>query len=153
LLALQHRLDQQSSFMLLEPGERDDSPELLADRLAGQTAQGPFDLVAATGATLVGWLSVEVLPYRRAARTGYVVLGVDAAVQGRGLGRSLLVAAVTESAARGHRRLELTVMADNTSAIGLYLVAGFQVEGLRRRALERNGRLVDEYYMARLLEA
>jgi RimJ/RimL family protein N-acetyltransferase len=33
----------------------------------------------------------------------------------------------------------------------LYVRCGFQVEGLRRRALIRDGAPVDEYYMGRLL--
>jgi RimJ/RimL family protein N-acetyltransferase len=42
-------------------------------------------------------------------------------------------------------------MADNLSALGLYLRSGFQVEGLRREALARDGGVVDEYYMGKLL--
>ncbi|MGY1604336.1 N-acetyltransferase family protein [Geodermatophilus sp. SYSU D00815] len=152
LLALQHRLDAQSGFMLLEPGERERSPLRLAERLAGHTDEGSFDLVAAGAGTLSGWLSVEVLPYRRAARTGYVVLGVDAPAAGRGVGRGLLAAAGSEARRRGLHRLELTVMTDNLRAVALYLSTGFEVEGLRRRALHRDGRPVDEYYMALLLE-
>jgi len=153
LLALQHRLDGQSEFMLLEPGEREQSPARLRDRLLAQGRDGGFDLVAegGDGGGLAGWLSVEVLPFRRARRTGYLVLGVDAAAAGRGLGRSLLEAAEHEAAGRGLRRLELTVMTGNLRALALYLRSGFQVEGLRRRALVRGSTVVDEYYMGKLL--
>ncbi|MCK2215723.1 GNAT family N-acetyltransferase [Actinomadura sp. ATCC 31491] len=97
LLGLQLRLDRESAFMLLEPGERDPSA-------------------------------------------------------GRGLGRRLLERAVTEARQAGLARLELTVMCHNRPALGLYLACGFQVEGLRRSALEVGGRRVDEYYMGLLLE-
>jgi ribosomal protein S18 acetylase RimI-like enzyme len=156
LLDLQHRLDAQSEFMLLEPGEREQSPARLRDRLLAQGRAGSFDLVAEdsdgdTGGGLAGWLSVEVLPFRRARHTGYLVLGVDAAAAGRGIGRSLLAAAEHEAAKRGLRRLELTVMTGNLRALGLYLRCGFQVEGLRRQALARGSTVIDEYYMGRLL--
>jgi ribosomal protein S18 acetylase RimI-like enzyme len=159
LLALQHRLDGQSEFMLLEPGEREQSPARLRDRLLAQGPAGGFDLVAegedgngdGGGGGLAGWLAVEVLPFRRARRTGYLVLGVDAAAAGRGLGRSLLAAAEHEAAGRGLRRLELTVMTGNLRALGLYLRCGFQVEGLRRQALVRGTTVTDEYYMGKLL--
>jgi ribosomal protein S18 acetylase RimI-like enzyme len=155
LLALQHRLDGQSEFMLLEPGEREQSPARLRDRLLAQGRAGGFDLVAegedGNGDGLAGWLSVEVLPFRRARRAGYLVLGVDVAAAGRGLGRSLLAAAEHEAAGRGLRRLELTVMTGNLRALGLYLRCGFQVEGLRRQALVRGTTLIDEYYMGKLL--
>jgi ribosomal protein S18 acetylase RimI-like enzyme len=145
LLSLQHRLDSQSSYMLLEPGERTQEP----DRLAGPG--GGFDLIAAEDGAMLGWLSAEVLPFRRARHTGYLVLGVDADAAGRGIGGGLLAEAAEEAERRGLRRLELTVMTDNLRALGLYLRSGFEVEGLRRQALVRNGAFVDEYYMGKLL--
>jgi RimJ/RimL family protein N-acetyltransferase len=151
LLALQRRLDAQSSYMMLEPGERGDDTSRLQQRLSGQRDEGSFDLVAEEDGGLAGWLSVEVLPYRRARHVGYLVLGVDANQTGRGLGGALLAEAVAEARRRGLRRLELTVMTDNLRALGLYLRAGFAVEGLRRQSVMRDGELVDEYYMAHLL--
>lgn len=78
-------------------------------------------------------------------------MGVDAAAAGRGIGTSLLTTAATEGRRRGLRRLELTVMADNLRALSLYLRGGFQVEGLRRQALVRDGTVIDEYYMGKVL--
>ena len=149
LLALQRRLDAQSAFMLLEPDERPNDARRLEQRLRAQGPSGSFDLVAHREDGLVGWLAVEVAPYRRARHVGYIVLGVDAAEGGRGIGRSLLREAVAEATRRELRRLELTVMTDNLRAVGLYLSEGFQVEGLRRAAVIRDGLVVDEYYMAR----
>ena len=80
-----------------------------------------------------------------------LVIGVDTAAAGRGVGRDLLAAAECEASDRGLSRLELTVMTDNLRALGLYLRGGFRVEGLRHRALVRDGTAVDEYYMAKLL--
>jgi RimJ/RimL family protein N-acetyltransferase len=42
-------------------------------------------------------------------------------------------------------------MTDNLRALGLCPRSGFQVEGLRREALTRDGAVIDEYYMGRLL--
>lgn len=151
LLALQRRLGAQSSFMLLEPDEREQAPGRLRARLASQGRAGSFDLVAPGDDGLLGWLSVEVLPLRRARRCGYVVMGVDAAAAGHGLGMALLTAAATHAQRRGLRRLELTVMTDNLRALNVYLRSGFEVEGVRRQALDRGGTVIDEYYMGRLL--
>ena len=148
---LQCRLDEQSSWMLLEPGERGSSDDGLRTRLTAQATSGSFDLVAEDGGgALVGWSAVEVLPYRRARHVGYLVLGVDAAAAGRGLGRALISATLDECRAHAVRRLELTVMADNLRAVNLYLRTGFEVEGLRRDGVLREGVLVDEYYMSRI---
>jgi RimJ/RimL family protein N-acetyltransferase len=151
LLGLLHKLDAQSAYMMMEPGEREAAPDRLHERLAAQDTAGSFDLVAEETGRLAGWLSAEVLPFRRARRTGYLVLGVDADFAGRGSGAALLATAADEAQLRGLWRLELTVMADNLRALGLYARCGFQVEGLRRRALIRDGAPVDEYYMGRLL--
>ncbi len=58
LLGLQHRLDAQSPFMLLEPGERDQAPGRLRARLQAQGRAGSFDLVAEDekNGGLAGWL-------------------------------------------------------------------------------------------------
>src|ERR1700677_5149146 len=99
LLSLQHRLDSQSRYMLLEPGERTQAPDHLRDRLAGQS--GSLELVAEEDGGVLGWLSVEVLPFRRARHTGYIVVGVDADAAGRGIGGSLLAKAGEEAVRRG----------------------------------------------------
>ena len=156
LLTLQRRLDAQSSFMMYEADERDDDLSGVRHRLEAHHDTGSFDLVAMVDReeqppALVGWLAVEVAPFRRARHVGYLVLGVDSEFAGRGTGGALLDAAVTEASGRGLRRLEFTVMTDNVRAIHLYLRHGFEVEGLRRQAMRREGHLVDEYFMARLL--
>ncbi|NUR93201.1 MAG: GNAT family N-acetyltransferase [Nonomuraea sp.] len=138
LLELQRVLDRESTFMLLEPGERGSVAEVPGE---------PSFLLLDEG----GYVQVEVLPYVRARRTGYVVMGVRSSHGGQGLGRRLLEAAAEQARTRGLWRLELTVMAHNRRAIGLYLGVGFQVEGLRRAALEVEGVRVDEYYMGMLL--
>jgi RimJ/RimL family protein N-acetyltransferase len=154
LLDLQMRLDEQTPFMLLSPGERPHDCAALAQRLHGQEGTGSFDLVAECGddGSLVGWLGVKVAPYRRARHTGYVALGVEAAACGRGVGSALLLAAEAEALRRDVRRLELTVTSDNARALELYLRNGYEREGMRRQALWRDGTPVDEYYMARLLK-
>jgi RimJ/RimL family protein N-acetyltransferase len=50
------------------------------------------------------------------------------------------------------RRLELTVMEHNRAALALYLSCAYQVEGLRRAAIDHHGLAVNEYYMGRLLD-
>ncbi|MEV0614618.1 GNAT family N-acetyltransferase [Nonomuraea sp. NPDC050404] len=144
LLDLQLALDEESSFMLLEPGERDPSPGFLGEP--------SFRLLAMTPTEAAGYVEVEVLPYARARRTGYVVMGVRAAYGGQGLGRRLLDSATQEARTAGMARLELTVMSHNRRALGLYLSCGYQVEGLRRSALDVDGHRVDEYYMGLLLQ-
>lgn len=155
LLDLQHALDHETRYMLLEPGERVADPAALRERLASEAdaTDRSFTVVAAHGGDglLAGYARVSVKSYARARRTGYVVMGVRAAYGRRGIGRAVLDAAVEQALGRNVRRLELTVMAHNHAALNLYLTTGFIVEGLRRSALQIDGRAVDEYYMGLLL--
>ena len=48
-------------------------------------------------------------------------------------------------------RIELVVLRDNISAIGLYKKMGFVEEGVRKQSSYLNGQFVDEIYMAKLL--
>jgi ribosomal protein S18 acetylase RimI-like enzyme len=154
LVALQLTLDRETDFMLLEPGERERDPGPLEARLADiSSGQDPsYLIIALAGSAAVGYVDVSVPPYARARRTGYVVAGVRSDHSGRGVGRALLRSAVDEARSRSMGRLELTVMEHNHRALRLYLNCGFQVEGLRRAALDVHGRRVGEYYMGLLLE-
>jgi RimJ/RimL family protein N-acetyltransferase len=153
LLDLQAALDRETRFMLLEPGERAADPADLRDRLARQ-ADPSFTIVAYKPRPVgrpVGYVEVSAPAFRRARRTGYLVMGVLASHAGRGLGRALLRAATDHARDRDMHRLELTVMTHNRRAFNLYLSEGFLVEGVRRAALEIDDGYVDEYYMGLLL--
>jgi L-amino acid N-acyltransferase YncA len=78
----------------------------LRARLHAQARAASFDLIAEDeeSGRAVGWRSVEVLPFRRARHTGHLVIGVDKAAAGRGIGRGLLAAAEREASGRELRR-------------------------------------------------
>ncbi|OII28035.1 hypothetical protein BIV03_07015 [Curtobacterium sp. MCBA15_016] len=57
------------------------------------------------------------------------LLAVDPRAQGHGLGRSLLLGAVAEAGAAGHRRALLHALDDNAPALRLYRSAGFRPVG------------------------
>jgi RimJ/RimL family protein N-acetyltransferase len=152
LLTLKHTLDRETSFMLLEPGERTESAEDVAadlGRLAG--AANSVVIVAETRRGLAGYVEAGGGRFRRSRLTAHVVIGVLAAAAGRGVGSGLLRGLESWARAHGLHRLELTVMAHNRRAIRLYQRMGFAVEGRRRECLLVNGQLVDELHMARLL--
>ena len=152
LMRLKQQLDEETSFMLLEPGERDPSvPKLAAhlDDVAG--SDNSVVLVAEAGRELAGYLELIGGKARRNRATTHVVIGVLAGASGRGVGSGLLREAVRWSAAQGLHRVELTVMADNTRAIALYERMGFVTEGRARECVQVDGRFTDELQMAMLL--
>ncbi|QLJ00779.1 GNAT family N-acetyltransferase [Streptomyces sp. NEAU-sy36] len=71
--------------------------------------------------------------------------------RGRGVGRALIRAAVTEARARGARRLTLRVLGHNTPARRLYESEGFAVEGVLPGEFLLDGAYVDDVCMGRSL--
>ncbi|MGY1762638.1 GNAT family N-acetyltransferase [Geodermatophilus sp. SYSU D00779] len=151
---------------------RDDERRLAAlDRVTWSPAVAPAPLwpedvdffgEAPPGDVLVAELDGAVVGYVRLRRPTALPshrhvlqvngLAVDPAVQRRGVGRALLVAAVEEARRRGARRLTLNVLATNPGARALYADCGFVVEGVRRGEFLLEGQYVDDVFMAVSLE-
>jgi ribosomal protein S18 acetylase RimI-like enzyme len=152
LLALKKDLDRETSFMLLEPGERaEDITDVAAYLSSMAGTANSVVIVAETAGRLAGYAEARGGGFRRNRITAHVVIGVLAAASGQGIGSGLLRELELWAPAHGIRRLELTVMAHNHRARRLYERMGFAVEGPRRKCLLVDGHLVDELYMARLL--
>ncbi|MDF2627651.1 MAG: family N-acetyltransferase [Symbiobacteriaceae bacterium] len=149
-LALGHLLDRETSFMLLEPGERVSSVDVVRLML-GCALDDAFYVVAEDDGRLVGLLGAERGEYRRERHKADLFVGVLQAYAGQGLGRRLLEAAEGWARDAGLHRLELTVMAHNARAIALYEKMGFVAEGLARHSLCVDGKWVDEVDMGKLL--
>jgi RimJ/RimL family protein N-acetyltransferase len=149
LLRLKQRLDSETSFMLFEAGERHTSVQTLAADLE-RVARSPNSavIVAEIGGELVGYVQLTGGSHRRNRATAQVVLGVQGAASGQGIGGGLLREASGWASAHGLHRLELTVMAHNKRAIELYQRSGFRAEGRRKECLIVGGEYVDELFMA-----
>lgn len=154
LLDLKRQLDEETAFMMYEPGERDSSVRDLARELAA-IARSPNSavLLAELGDQLAGYLELTGGSFRRSRSTAYLVIGVRADAAGLGIGTGLLRHAKDWAAAHGLHRLELTVMAHNTRAVRLYERTGFSVEGRRSECLFIDGQFIDELTMAVILPA
>ncbi|WP_040225628.1 GNAT family N-acetyltransferase [Bhargavaea cecembensis] len=141
-----------SGMMLFAPGERGmtaDGAAVMINRLREDPASTL--LVAHGGGRVAGYLIARGDDTLRTRHRAYVVVGVHEDCRGRGIGRALFDALGEWAAARGLRRLELTVRTDNEGGVALYKRAGFEVEGIKRDSLLVAGRYVDEYYMAKLI--
>jgi putative acetyltransferase len=113
-----------------------------------------ISLVACVGEAdgeVVGNLALlpEQLPRRR--HVASLAMAVRDDWQGRGVGTTLLVAAV-DLADNWLQviRVELDVYPDNEPAVRLYTAFGFEVEGRARGAAFRDGAYVDVLHMARI---
>ncbi|MEB2621005.1 GNAT family N-acetyltransferase [Pseudomonas sp. YuFO8] len=110
-----------------------------------------FQLVAVHQGTVIGSITLEQFSRIRRSHVGNFGMGVAPAWQGKGVGSTLLAAALDIADNwMNLRRVELSVYADNEAAIGLYRKFGFENEGLFRDYAVRDGAFVDTLSMARL---
>lgn len=79
-------------------------------------------------------------------------LAIDPRCAGKGLGLKMIEAIKEYAKAAGFKRIELSVAAINEKAIGLYLKAGFEKEGLLKNFtfLKSENKFLDEVMMAYL---
>jgi RimJ/RimL family protein N-acetyltransferase len=152
LMKLKQRLDEETTFMLLEPGERDTSIQALTRHLEDVSrSENSVVIVADWHGELAGYVELVGGEFRRNRCTTHVIIGVLAAASGKGVGTRLLEEAKRWATARGLRRIELNVMAHNHRAIALYERMGFVREGRRADCLLIDGTFLDELYMAMIL--
>jgi RimJ/RimL family protein N-acetyltransferase len=152
VLELLLRLDEETRFMMYEPGERSTSVDRQAETLRALFASNNSTfLLAEEGGRPVGFLEATGGAFRRNRHVAHLVIGVLEEHAGRGIGTALMVEAQRWARERGIRRLELTVETHNRAARALYEKMGFAVEGTRKDAMLVDGSYVDEYHMARLL--
>jgi putative acetyltransferase len=129
------------------------------DPIDVEAFRGTFDaLVRQQGTFFVIDGSHVIATYRlhvqahRCAHVGMLSgFAIDPALHRRGLGSAILAQVFEIAGARGVRRLEILVEADNFAGIRFYERNGFRREGVFRGAFRREGEAhdVDEIAMAR----
>jgi RimJ/RimL family protein N-acetyltransferase len=145
-------LDEETQFMMLEPGERTTSIEEQTQRIRGVLSQdNQMIFVVEHEDRLVGFLGAFGGTYRRNQHCAHIVIGIRQAFTDQGIGKELFEALEKWAIAHKLHRLELTVMSHNERAIHLYQKMGFKTEGTKQDSLLVNGKYVDEHYMARIL--
>lgn len=149
-----HRIFSEPGINLItEPDEYSPSVEGNARLIRDMNrADNSLFLVAEVKGVLVGILTLEGGKRRNVRHAA--VLGITVAQEWRGLGigRRLMEYAIAW-ARETHiiTRIELHVFARNKGAIHLYESCGFGTEGIRRRAVIRDGEPLDDLVMALLL--
>ena len=152
-LNLRKKLDQETRFMLFEPGERTTTVEEQRDHIQRLLLQENSKIfVAEHNGQLVGYLEASGGQFRRNRHSVHIVIGILQDFTGQGIGGQLFAALEEWAHQQSITRLELTVMTHNQAGMALYKKRGFTIEGTKNQSLLINGRYVDEYYMAKLLD-
>lgn len=153
LLGLINKVEKESPYMLFGAGERNTNVERQKKMLeVFQQKENATILVAEEDSELIGYLIINGGDVKRQAHSAYLVIGILQACRGKGIGTSLFKEMERFAKSKGLHRLELTAVVENEAGVGLYRKAGFQIEGTKRDSLLIDGKYVDEYYMAKLLE-
>jgi putative acetyltransferase len=104
-----------------------------------------------------GWIIGTTMLMRGEGRTAHaasMLIFVHDDFVGQGIGKALMTALLDLADNwLGLRRVSLTVNADNARAVALYRKFGFEVEGILRGEVLRDGVLIDSLAMARLRAA
>ena len=152
-LQLGKQLDEETSFMLLEPGERNTTIEQQKNMIKRFIENNNSTIfVAVEGEQLVGFILANGGNVQRNKHAAAIVIGILQEYSGKGIGITLFNEVEKWAKLHDVWRLELTVMAHNTRAQALYKKVGFEQEGIKKAALIVDGENVDEYYMAKLLK-
>lgn len=121
-----------------------------SDRFFDRGREPDDTLVAEQGSRVVGYVLLGAgYPMPAHAHVAFVRgLAVDPVVQGRGIGRLLLEAALSACARRGIRKVRSNVLATNPASIALHRAVGFEVEATLRGEFMIDGAAVDDLLLA-----
>ncbi|CAM5194844.1 RimJ/RimL family protein N-acetyltransferase OS=Ureibacillus acetophenoni OX=614649 GN=SAMN05877842_12137 PE=4 SV=1 [Ureibacillus acetophenoni] len=152
LINLIKEVEATSDFMLMEPGERQTSPEQqvkVMERIEKQS--NATILVAEDDGKLIGYMMLIGGTAKKNQHNAYIVIGILESYRGKGVGTALFEYAEKWAIENNISRLELTTITENAAGVALYKKRGFEIEGVKRNSLKINGEFVDEYYMSKLL--
>lgn len=151
-LELNKQLDEETKFMLFEPGERTMTANGQEKVIRSLLDSGHSTIIVAEHkGQLAGHIMIIGSALARKKHTAYLVIGIKQEFTGQGLGSKLFSAMEEWCKEKGLHRIELTVMTHNTAALHLYQKAGFEIEGTKKHSLVIDGSYRDEYYMAKWL--
>jgi RimJ/RimL family protein N-acetyltransferase len=127
-----------------------EAPSLESTRefVQNNIAKGHPQFVALGGNEVVGWCDVLPKKLPAYAHCGVLGMGLLPPWRGRGNGKALIDATLSEARRFGFVRIELWVFTDNASAIALYEKVGFKREGISRDAVLIDGQYRDNVIMA-----
>jgi ribosomal protein S18 acetylase RimI-like enzyme len=129
-----------------------EAPSLMRTRrfVLNSLKDGAVHVVALADDAVVGWCDLRPKAAPTLRHTAVLGMGIAATYRGRGIGGRMLAATLELALARGIRRSELIVRADNAAAIALYQRFGFIQEGTCRNYLRVDDVDYDALLMARL---
>ncbi|MFL0247359.1 GNAT family N-acetyltransferase [Candidatus Clostridium stratigraminis] len=143
IINLLKKIDEETTFMLREPGEfqlsLEQEEKILQDMLASKTST----LIAAEfEGKIIGTCGINGNTRKRISHIASLGIAIEKEYWSQGIGRKLMEAGIKWAKVSGITRLTLEVDTDNYKALSLYLKLGFEIEGTHRN----DKRLADGSY-------
>lgn len=146
------QLDVETEFMLFEVGER---PIVLSQQIEYiktlNQSENEKIFIAIDQQHIVGFIALSRKPFNKVKHCFQLVIGILKNYHGKNLSNDLYHDAELWAIAQGAIRIELSVIQDNIRAIKFYEKLGFRTEGIRRKSILYQGKLLDERYMGKIL--
>ena len=150
LADLKIALSQETDFIPFLELDRDTLISHEKDEL-GQLSNNNRAIWVVEDAGIVGYLDIYRYLMPKVSHAAFLEIGIRESHQGLGLGTKLIHESELWAKSVGIKRIWFYVVADNISAISLYLKLGYRFEGLRRDSYLLDGKFSDEYIMAKIL--
>jgi hypothetical protein len=117
--------------------------------LTGNTNELMLVAEVISQSAIVGVLTCQGKPQKTRRHVVQMQVTVQKGWRGKGIGTRLIQQSIHWAKRHKHiRRIELYVLARNTKAVSLYSRLGFRVEGRGTGAIYKNGKYLDNYWMA-----
>ena len=117
----------------------------------GQLSNSDRAIWVVEDAGIVGYLDIHRYLMPKVSHAAFLEIGIRKSHRRLGLGTKLIGESELWAKSVGIKRIWFYVVANNISAICLYLKLGYRFEGLRRDSYLLNGKFTDEYIMAKIL--
>lgn len=145
------KLDNEAQYMLCEKDERNVSKDIIKRNIENIIDNNDACYIALNENIIIGFIIAVREKFIRTKHSSKIVVGILEDYCSHGIGYELFQNAFKWAETNGIKRLELTVITENTRAVNLYKKLGFKIEGLKEMSTLINGKYYDEYYMAKLL--
>ena len=149
---LMKALDQETTYMMYEPDEREEDLRLPQRVIDAAVEDGNLLVFAEDGDELVGFLSAGREVHRRNRHCAYLVCGVRKKCWSRGIAKMFFHMLDDWAEENGVKRVELIVRKDNYVARHVYERHGFAYEGEHKMAMFIDGQYYSEVHMAKLYD-
>lgn len=147
------KVESESPYMLFEAGERqltEEQASKMINRIESEENSCIF-VAAKEQLEIVGYLFAIGGNVRKNQHCVYIAIGILKEYTGKGIGTKLFEELFQWAKQNEIKRIELTVVVENESAVSLYKKMGFEIEGVKRNSLKILGEYVDEFYMSKIL--